>query len=586
VSGDAWITAGALLAVLVALTTNRFPPSAIVLGATTGLLVVGVIDADEAFAGFSNPAPITVAALYVLARAAQKTGLLAPVTARLLGDHTGASALARLTLPVAGASAFLNNTPLVAMLMGDVVGWAKRKQTSASRFLLPLSYAAILGGTVTVLGTSTNLVVSGLLEQRGLGGFSLFEVTRVGLPAAVAGLVVIVIGAPRLLPERLSAQEQVETQAREFVVAMEVVAGGSVDGQSVAGAGLRDLDGVYLVEIERGAEVITPPNPDVVLRGDDVLTFAGRIDEILDLQRRRGLRSAEQEHVLAVDRPGHTFFEAVIGRSSLLAGQTLKQARFRSRYQGAVVAIHRDGQRVDAKLGEVVLRPTDTLLVLARPGFAQRWRANTDFLTVAHIGGEAPTSTRKAPIVGAAALAIVLLAAFDVMPILHGALLAAAALIATRVLSFSEARDAIDLDVILLIGAAFGLGAAIEVTGLAEEVAGGFTDALGGFGTVGLVLGIVLATSLLTELVTNNAAAVVVLPIALSIAGPAGLDPRAIAVAVAVTASASFLTPIGYQTNTMVYGPGGYRFTDYLRLGIPLNIVVMATITATTVAIA
>jgi di/tricarboxylate transporter len=586
VSGDAWITAGTLLAVLVALATNRFPPSAIVLGATTGLLVVGVIDADEAFAGFSNPAPITVAALYVLARAARKTGLLAPVTARLLGDHTGASALVRLTIPVAGASAFLNNTPLVAMLMGDVVGWAKRKRTSASRFLLPLSYAAILGGTVTVLGTSTNLVVSGLLEQRGLGGFSLFEVTRVGLPAAVAGLVVIVIGAPRLLPERLSAQEQVETQAREFVVAMEVVAGGSIDGQSVAGAGLRDLDGVYLVEIERGAEVITPPNPDVVLRGDDVLTFAGRIDEILDLQRRRGLRSTEQEHVLAVDRPGHTFFEAVIGRSSLLAGQTLKQARFRSRYQGAVVAIHRDGQRVDAKLGEVVLRPTDTLLVLARPGFAQRWRANTDFLTVAHIGGEAPTSTRKAPIVGAAAAAIVLLAAFDVMPILHGALLAAAALIATRVLSFSEARDAIDLDVILLIGAAFGLGAAIEVTGLAEEVAEGFTDALGGFGTVGLVLGIVLATSLLTELVTNNAAAVVVLPIALSIAGPAGLDPRAIAVAVAVTASASFLTPIGYQTNTMVYGPGGYRFTDYLRLGIPLNLVVMATITASTVAIA
>jgi di/tricarboxylate transporter len=586
VSGDGWITAGALLAVLVALATNRFPPSAIVLGATTGLLVVGVIEADEAFAGFSNPAPITVAALYVLARAAQKTGLLAPVTARLLGDHTGASALARLTIPVAGASAFLNNTPLVAMLMGDVVGWAKRQRTSASRFLLPMSYAAILGGTVTVLGTSTNLVVSGLLEQRGLGAFSLFEVTRVGLPAAVAGLVVIVVGAPRLLPERLSAQEQVETQAREFVVAMEVVAGGSVDGQPIAGAGLRDLDGVYLVEIERGEEVITPPNPDVVLHGGDVLTFAGRIDEILDLQRRRGLRSAEQEHVLAVDRPGHTFFEAVIGRSSLLAGQTLKQAKFRSRYQGAVVAIHRDGQRVDAKLGEVVLRPTDTLLVLARPGFAQRWRANTDFLTVAHIGGEAPTSTRKAPIVGAAALAIVLLAAFDVMPILHGALLAAAALIATRVLSFSEARDAIDLDVILLIGAAFGLGAAIEVTGLAEEVAAGFTDALGGFGTVGLVLGIVLATSLLTELVTNNAAAVVVLPIALSIAGPAGLDPRAIAVAVAVTASASFLTPIGYQTNTMVYGPGGYRFTDYLRLGLPLNLVVMATITATTVAIA
>jgi di/tricarboxylate transporter len=340
---------------------------------------------------------------------------------------------------------------------------------------------------------------------------------------------------------------------------------------------------VYLVEIERGGERITPPNPDVVLKGGDQLTFAGRVDEIVDLQQTRGLRSAQQEHLLEMDSPHHTFFEAVIGRSSVLSGQTLKEARFRSRYQAAVVAIQRDGQRVDAKLGDVRLRPADTLLVLARPGFAQRWRANTDFLVVAHVGGDPPGASRRAPLVGLVAGAIVASAATGLLPVLQAALLGAGALVLTRVLTYGEARDAIDLDVIVLIAAAFGLGAAIESTGLAAVVAEGVTDLLSPWGDVGIVLGIVLATVALTEVVTNNAAAVVVLPIALSIAEPSGLDPRAIAIAVAISASASFLTPIGYQTNTMVYGPGGYRFGDYARAGWVLTVVVVAVVTATTV---
>lgn len=320
-----------------------------------------------------------------------------------------------------------------------------------------------------------------------------------------------------------------------------------------------------------------------MLRGSDRLTFAGRVDEILDLQQTRGLRSAEQEHLIDLDSPRHTFFEAVVGRSSVLSGRTLKEVRFRSRYQAAVIGIQRDGQRVDAKLGDVRLRPTDTLLVLARPGFAQRWRSNTDFLVVAHVGGEPPGASRKAPLVGVITLGIVVFAATGVLPILQAALVGAGLLVATRVLTYGEARDAIDLDVIILIAAAFGLGAAIESSGLAASVANGFTSALAGWGTVGIVLGIVLATVVLTEVVTNNAAAAVVLPIALSIAAEAELDQRPIAIAVAIAASASFLTPIGYQTNTMVYGPGGYRFTDYLRAGWSLTLVVVAVITAATV---
>ena len=572
-----------LVCTLVALATTRYPPAAIMLAATVSLLVVGVIDAGQAFAGFANAAPLTVAALYVIARAAQKTGMMTPLTGRLLGNHRGPMAVTRLVVPSAAASAFLNNTPLVAMLIPDVLAWSRRQHLSASKFLLPLSYATILGGTVTVLGTSTTLVVSGLVEDRGQEPFGVFEVTKIGGPVALAGVATLVLVASRLVPARMSAPERAEEQVGEYTVSMEVVPGGPIDGSTVTGASLRDLDGVYLVELERGGETITPPNPDVVLRGSDRLTFAGRVDQILDLQQTRGLRSAEQEHLIDLDSPRHTFFEAVIGRSSRLSGQTLKEARFRSRYQAAVIGIQRDGQRVDAKLGDVRLRPTDTLLVLARPGFAQRWRSNTDFLVVAHVGGTPPGMTRRAPLVGLVTVAMVAVAALGILPILSAALLAAGTLVAAKVLTYGEARDAVDLDVIVLIAAAFGLGAAIDNSGLAVTVANGFTGALSSFGTTGIVLGIVLSTVVLTEVVTNNAAAAVVLPIALSIASEAGLDQRTVAIAVAIAASASFLTPIGYQTNTMVYGPGGYRFTDYARSGGVLTVVVVGVITTITV---
>lgn len=581
-SADAWITAAVLVATLAALALTRYPPAAIVLAATVGLMVIGVIDPTQAFAGFANPAPLTVAALYVVARAAQKTGMLTPLTGKLLGEHRGVAAMARLSVPTAAASSVLNNTPLVAMLIPDVVAWARRQRVSASTYLLPLSYATILGGTITVLGTSTTLVVSGLVEERGQEPFGVFEVTKVGGPVAVVGVAVLVLVSSRLIPARLTAPERAQEHVGEYVVGMHVAPGGPLDGVTVARAGLRDLDGVYLVELERDGESITPPNPDVVLRGGDRLTFAGQVAQILDLQQTRGLQSSEQEHLIDLDSPRHTFFEAVIGRSSTLSGRTLKESKFRSRYQAAVIGIQRDGQRVDAKLGDVRLRPTDTLLVLARPGFAQRWRSNTDFLVVAHVGGDPPGMTRKAPLVGAITAGIVAVAALGWLPILSAALIGAGALIATRVLTWAEARDAIDLDVIILVAAAFGLGAAIETSGLAGSIATAFTDTFSAWGTVGIVLGIVLVTVLLTEVVTNNAAAAVVLPIALSIAVEAGLDPRPVAIAVAIAASASFLTPIGYQTNTMVYGPGGYRFTDYLRAGWPITLSTIVVITAVT----
>ena len=408
----AWITAAVVVATLGVLAASRFPPAAVMVTATTSLLLLGVIDAGAAVLGVLEPGAAD-GGRAVRPGACRRGHRAAELGhgSRLLGDDDGPAAVARLSLPAAGASAFLNNTPLVAMLIPDVVSWAHRRRTSASRLLMPLSFATLLGGMATVLGTSTNLVVSGLLVERGLAPIGMFEMTPIGGTVTVVGLVVLLGLCSRLVPARVTAPEQAESSTRDFVVSMEVVPGGPLDGATVAGAGLRDLNGVYLVELERGTEAITPPNPDVVLAGSDRLTFAGRVDDIVDLQRSRGLRSTEQEHLLDLDRPSHTFFEAVVGGSSVLAGQTLKEARFRSRYQAAVVAIHRDGRRVDAKLGDVRLRPTDTLLVLARPGFAQRWRANTDFLVVAHVGGDPPGATRRAPLVGFVALAIVVASA-------------------------------------------------------------------------------------------------------------------------------------------------------------------------------
>lgn len=585
---DAWFTLFVVVATLVVLSRDLLPPAAVVLGATTTLLVAGVIDEEQAFSGFSNSAPLTVAALYVLARAVEKTGALGPMVSRLLGSPraVGRAALTRLLVPTAGASAFINNTPLVGMMIPEVTGWAGKHGISPSRLLLPISYAAILGGTLTVIGTSTNLVVSGLIEEAGGEPLGIFEITPLGAVVAFVGLTILVALAPRLIPDRRAVDEGLDQEVREFSVQMSVDSGGKLDGTTVEDAGLRHLEGVYLAEIQRDDRLITPVNPDRSLRGGDRLVFVGRSDLIVDLQRTPGLSSVESEHMSAIDSPQHTFFETVVGAGSPLVGQTLEEADFRRRYAAVVLAIHRAGERVRAKLGQERLRPGDTLLLLADPNFRRRNREGRDFLLVARIGGPSPSASRKAPLVAAIAASIILLAALDVLPILQGALLAAAALIGTRVLTFSEARNSIDLDVVLLIAAAFGLGAAIETTGLATEIANTLVTTFDGLGDFGIVFGIVLATTLLTELITNNAAAVVILPIAVAIAAASGLDERTIAIAVAVTASSSFLTPMGYQTNTMVYGPGGYRFTDYLRVGIPLNVAVAIAITTFTVATA
>lgn len=575
---EAWLTLAVVAGMVIVLARDMVAPVLAVLAANIALLVTGVIDAGAAFSGFSNPAPITVAALYVLARAVEKTGAMQPLISRALGDAGGPRrALARLLVPVTGASAFLNNTPIVAVLAPQVADWAEKRGRSASTYLMPLSFAAILGGTLTLIGTSTNLVVDGLMQEAGMARMGMFELTRVGLPAAVLGCLLLVFLSPTVLPPRRTARQQFQHEMREFVMQCDVVPGGPLDGLAVERGGLRHLQGVFLVQIDRDGEVITPAAPTTVLRGGDRLTFAGRVDMVRELQVHRGLISAEHPHTTDFNTADHTFFEAVISPASPLAGSTLKEADFRSRYQAAVLAIHRSGERINEKLGTVRLREGDTLLIAADRGFAGRWRDRPDFLLISHLGGSPPPSTRQALLVGAVALGVILLAGAGAMPILHAALVGVLVLIAARVLTPGEARSAVDLDVVVLIAASFGIGAAITESGLAHFIGAGLVGEVARFGPVVVLAAMVVATIALTEVITNNAAAVLLFPIAVAAASEMGVDPRPFAIALAIAASASFLTPIGYQTNTIVYGMGGYRFGDFPRLGLPLTALVLVT---------
>lgn len=580
---DAWITLAVIAAVLVTLVRGRVSPAVVVFAGAVSVLVLGVVEPEEAFSGFSNSAPITVAALYVLAAGIEKTGALTPLMQSTLGEKGFYRLpLIRTLVPTMGASAFLNNTPIVAMLIPQVTAWAQRREMSVSKLLMPVSFAAILGGLVTVIGTSTNLVVSGQMGGLGLDEIGFFEIGKLGLPIALVGLVAVIVLAPRVLPDRRSARSEMEQEGRRFTVEMLVEPGGPMDGKTVAEANLRHLSGLFLASLDRGDTTIAPVRPETVLRGGNRLHFVGSIDRVVELQDMRGLRSAELDHVLDLEDPSVRYFEAVIGSRSPLVGRTMRDVGFRSAYQSAVLGIHRSGQLVEGRLGTVPIRVGDTLILVSDPGFKERWRDRADFLLVAELDGKPPVSTSRAWIPVTILLAVVGLAATGVFPILEGSLVGAILLVASRVLSPLEARRAIDIEVIVVIASAFGLAAAMQGSGLAGTIATGLVDLFGGFGDRGVLLGLVLATIILTELVTNNAAALLMLPIAVQAAAATDLDPRGAAIAIAVAASASFLSPIGYQTNMMIYGPGGYRFSDYARLGWVLTLVVIAATVALT----
>lgn len=545
----------------------------ILMGGVVALLLFGVLTPEQALGGFANEGMITVALMYVVVAGIRETGGVDMLVTHVLGrPKTLGGALLRLTLPVSVISAFMNNTPLVAIYLPAVLTWAKRLQISPSKLLIPLSYAAVFGGTITLIGTSTNLIVNGLLVTSKRGHLGLFDIAWVGVPCSILGVLYIWLLAPRLLPERKPASAVFENP-KEYTVEMAVEEGGPLVGKTIEEAGLRHLQGLYLVEIGRGEDVLAAVGPYERLQAGDRLVFAGVSDSVVELQRIKGLRPSI-DHAFTLEDHKHrerVLVEAVVSPQCALVGKTLKEGRFRMVYGGSVIAVARNGQRLGGKLGQIRLEAADTLLLDVRPPFLERHRHSNDFLLISQVSDYLPVRHDRAGLAWVILLAVVMSATFEWLTMLKAAMLGASAMLLTGCCSVVEARKSLDGQVLLAIAASFGLGKALESSGAAAGVAHGFLDLLGTDPWLVLALFYFL-TVVLTELLSNNSVAVLMFPLALAIADKLGVSFWPFVIAVMIAASMGFSTPIGYQTNLMVYGPGGYHFRDFVAFGVPLNI--------------
>lgn len=571
---SAGLTFFTLISVLLLLVFSHIAADMVLMAAMGVLIIFNVLTPSEALVGFSNPGVITIAAFYVVAAGLKETGAVRWIGQLLLGlPESEKRSLLRVVIPTSLLSAFMNNTAVVAMFIPAVQDWARRIRIPVSKLLLPLSYAAILGGTCTLIGTSTNLVVDGLLQAETGVALGMFDLAWVGVPVLIIAGGLIVLLAPVLLPDRKGVVEQFES-AREYVVELVVNPAGPIVGKTVAQAGLRHLTYGYLVDIRRRGQLITAVSPDVELEADDVLVFIGAPESAHELRGIWGLvPSHDGLENLGIALQERCLVEAVIGPEFFGLGQTVRESRFRSRFRAAILSVCRQGQRLDGKIGDIQLQMGDTLLLEASDDFVSQYRSRRDFLLVSALNESTPPDFARAPVAIGTLLLMVLASATGLLSILEASFMAAGAMLASRCVSVSKARRNVDLSVLMVIASSFALGAAMVKTDNVRIIADGLLFYEGITPWQALIL-IYLITVLFTELITNNAAAVLMFPVAMAVADQLGVSYMPFIIAIMFAASASFITPLGYQTNLMVYGPGGYRFTDYARLGIPLSITV------------
>ncbi len=581
-----WFALSLCIAVLGTLIFTRIGPHLVMIVALTILSATGILSANDALSGFSNSGLITVAAMFVVAAGMHASGAIDLLVNKLLGrPKTVRSAITRMFFPVVFLSSFLNNTPVVATMIPAIYSWSRKIGISPSKLMIPLSYTAILGGTITLIGTSTNLIVNGQYQVlTGEPGFSLFSIAAVGLPVAIFGFLLMWLLFPKLLPDR--TQGQAFSNLREFTLEVCIAPNGPLVGKTVEQAGLRHLQRVYLIEIDRRGTAITVVSPEEILQEGDRLVFAGDTDAISDLLRINGIIASTEEDQIQTFTTPHAerrLIEAVVSPHCAALGYAIRDSRFRARYGAAVLAVARNGERIKGNLGSITLQAGDTLLLEARPAFISRQRYNKDFLLINDLNTESPRHER-AYLAWGILVGVIVAASFEVISMLNGALIGAGLMVITGCCSANQAEKSIDLTVIITIAASFALGMALEKTGVAKYLAVNIVELSGGRPWLLLIL-VYVSISILTEVITNNAAALLMLPIVLEITEKADLNNVPFVFAIMMAASASFATPLGYQTNMMVYGPGEYRFTDFLRVGIPMNIVA-AIVTITVLLIA
>eukprot|EP00172_Hildenbrandia_rubra_P000925 Plantae.Rhodophyta-Hildenbrandia_rubra.ctg15237.p1 GENE.Plantae.Rhodophyta-Hildenbrandia_rubra.ctg15237~~Plantae.Rhodophyta-Hildenbrandia_rubra.ctg15237.p1 ORF type:complete len:526 (-),score=77.40 Plantae.Rhodophyta-Hildenbrandia_rubra.ctg15237:1518-3095(-) len=491
----------------------------------------------------------------------------------------------RLLAPVAVVSAFLNNTPVVAMMIPVVQKWSRRAGFPISKLLMPMNDIAILAGTCTLLGTSTNLIVNALAQESQDGasplvpdGFSIFGISRLGLPLLAVGIIYVVLASRFLLKDRgQSGVGALIENPREYTVALKVQERSPIVGETVSEAGLRQLQGLFLVELTRdNGDVIPAVSPETRIMAGDILLFAGIVETVTELYHIPGLVPATaQSNKIRLERHRRRLVELVIGPSSVLTGRSVKESNFRSRYNGAIIAVHRRGERVKEKIADIVLQSGDTLLVETGEDFAELHRRNGDFALVSEVSGSQPPREDwlHMAISGITVAAMIAVVVSSKVKLLTAAAATAFILIGTRCLTLRNAAQSVNLPVIITIAASFGVSKGMEVTGAAKQLAGVIQDVFQNIGIIGLLFGIYIATALLSAVITNNAAVILMFPIVADIIREKNVNTFAALYTLMLAASSSFNTPIGYQTNMMVHGPGGYTFMDWIAFGTPLQLI-------------
>lgn len=548
-----------LIVALLVFTTLR--PWQIFLGSSCVLYLLGVLPLSTFLSGYTNPSLLVLVMLYFVAIPLERTSLMRRMTAYVVAGTTRKSVL-KLSVFSACFSAFVNNTAVVAAMLGPL----KRQQSiPASRLLLPLSYASILGGTLTLIGTSTNLIVNGFVQQAGFESLGFFEFTLIGIPAFIVCLLLMVFLAPRVLPKN---QVQIETATQEYFLERQIAAGSPLIGRSVQENGLRQLERIFLVEVIRDEQIMAPVSPQEVLREDDTLVFTGDLSAIELLDDFQGLHSLEQFDKKVRDN----LVEVIVSPTANLVGRTIKQVDFRARFDAAVVAVRRGDQRLAGGLGQLALKAGDSLVLAVGDDFDRRSDIRADFIVVGGVDSNRPMARVKELGVFVGFAVIVAMGATGFVPLLKGLIALLAVLLISKIITLEDLKVRFPFQLVVVIASALALAQAMFQTGLAGDISSFAGEYLGVLTPLGALTGVFLLTWLFTELITNNAAAAIMFPLAMAISSQWGNDHLPFVMAVAFGASASFLSPFGYQTNLMVYTAGNYCVADYLKFGLPVLI--------------
>ena len=574
---NAVLTLFILIIFLIGVISGKLPIDIGLVSAMVALIAFNVISPEEALLGFSNSAIFIIACFYIVSAAVRESGALHWWVMKLFGDSKSLKIFfPRLMAPVALISSVMSNTPVVAMFIPFLRDWAKRHQISLSKVLIPLSFASILGGVCTLVGTSTNIIVVGLLESSSeAGSLSLFSPAIVGIPIIIIGIIYFIVLGDKLLPDyKVRTTESDVSDPRQYAVSMKIEPSSAISGKTISNSGLLKLNYSLLTEIRSSSKIITKIRSNRKLKDNDVLIFIGQPEAVSELRQFPGLISVDdQSSKMETPKNSRALVEAILATNSAMVGKTVKRSMFRSRFGSVIVSVSRNGKQIKKDVSRIKLKAGDLLLIEAPSGFVRLYRHSKDFLLLSRLDGVTLPDTSKAAMTLTILLIYFVLVIFGMLSILVASMLLVLALGMTQCITLDQAQRSIDGRVLLAIGASISLGAALETTGLANLAVNGMISIAGDSLYFNLLM-LYISTVIVTELITNNAAAVLMFPLAQIMSNQLDANLLPFAIIIMFGASSSFMTPMGYQTNLMVQGAGGYTVSDFFKVGVGLSFLV------------